>query len=149
MYKHLITTFLLMAACSVPPAVAQEIVLDTDSQSVNAHGGCILRHDNTWYWYGEARPRRGFTSLGVSLYTAEIPAPPVVNHGDARMLDGPGMVQIMTFLQDKHWVNRGLVLSVVDSAGSPIERGCIIERPKVIYNRRTQQYVMLDRKSVV
>ncbi len=113
---------------------------DTDGNHVNAHGGCIIRVGSTWYWYGEARPQRGFTSLGVSLYTYDIPTREPLLPG---MLDGPGMRYNPSFLADKKWVNRGLVLEVVDSAGSPIERGCIIERPKVIYNRRARKFIML------
>ena len=113
---------------------------DTDGKHVNAHGGCLLHLGTTWYWYGEARPEHGFTSLGVSLYTYDEPLPQPRIKG---MLDGPGMVRTLSFVQDKSWVNRGVVLAVVDSVGSPIERGCIIERPKVIYNRKTKQFVML------
>lgn len=104
---------------------AQE-TLDTDGQHVNAHGGCIIAWGNEWLWYGEARPMRGFTSQGVSLYTAPRDAKPA----GASALDIP-------------WKNQGLVLTVVDEAGSPIERGCIIERPKVLWNERTRQFVML------
>ncbi|MBQ7443270.1 MAG: beta-glucanase [Bacteroidaceae bacterium] len=113
---------------------------DTAGNHVNAHGGCIIKRDGTWYWYGEARPDRGFTSLGVSLYTSEEPKPEPRMPG---MLDGPGMRHRTSFVEGRRWVPRGLVLAVTDSAGSPIERGCIIERPKVLYNRKTQTYVML------
>ena len=150
--KIIILSLMLMA--NMNPAAAQEgrqdggtadgpaqpALLDTDGKHVNAHGGCIIKHGSTWYWYGEARPERGFTSLGVSLYTCEIPAPAP---GEPGMTDGGGMSYRPEFLTGKKWVNRGLVLEVVDSAGSPIERGCIIERPKVIYNYKTKKFVML------
>ena len=98
--------------------------LDTDGQHVNAHGGSIFRHGDQWLWYGEARPQWGFTSEGVALYTA------------------PASTD-MTDPQHAPWQNRGLVLRVVDEEGSPIERGCIIERPKVLWNKTTKQFVML------
>lgn len=97
---------------------------DTDGHHVNAHGGCIFRHGDQWLWYGEARPQWGFTSEGVALYTAPASAD-------------------MTDPQHAPWQNRGLVLRVVDEEGSPIERGCIIERPKVLWNEKTQLFVML------
>ena len=106
--------------------------LDIDGQHVNAHGGCIIAYQGQWLWYGEARPLHGFTSEGVSLYTA-----PCGQTSQADTLVGGAMPL------DLRWKNCGLVLSVVDDEGSPIERGCIIERPKVIYNERTQQFVML------
>ncbi len=102
---------------------------DVDGHHVNAHGGCIIAHKGQWLWYGEARPDRGFTSLGVSLYTSPI--------GDSTS-DSLSLYPLR-----RAWQNRGIVLSVVDEEGSPIERGCIIERPKVIWNARTQLFVML------
>ena len=98
--------------------------LDTEGKHVNAHGGSIFRHGDQWLWYGEARPERGFTSVGVALYTAPATAD-------------------MSQPQTVAWQNRGLVMSVVDEAGSPIERGCIIERPKVLWNESDKQFVML------
>jgi hypothetical protein len=106
-----------------PPA--EPATPDADGNHVNAHGGCIIAHEGEWLWYGEARPSRGFTSEGVSLYTA-------------RRFDEKGQP-----VDSLVWQNRGLVLSVVDTPGSPIEKGCIIERPKVLWNPRTQLFVML------
>lgn len=149
--KHILTAFCLMALTANSSAQGRRpnriieppegpALNDTAGVHVNAHGGCVIRRGDTWYWYGEARPSRGFTSLGVNLYTAYDPEPGPRMPG---MLDGPGMVHRMSFLEGRPWVPRGLVLEVTDSAGSPIERGCIIERPKVLYNRKTKTYVML------
>lgn len=98
--------------------------LDTEGKHVNAHGGSIFKHGDQWLWYGEARPERGFTSVGVALYTAPAESD-------------------MSNPQNVAWTNQGIVLSVVDEAGNPIERGCIIERPKVLWNERDKQFVML------
>ena len=35
-----------------------------------------------------------------------------------------------------------MALSVSEEAGNEIEKGCIMERPKVIYNKRTKKFVM-------
>ena len=40
------------------------------------------------------------------------------------------------------WKNEGVALSVVDNDSSDIARGCILERPKVIYNAKTGKFVM-------
>ena len=29
---------------------------DVEGNHINAHGGCILKHGDTYYWYGEQRP---------------------------------------------------------------------------------------------
>ena len=105
---------------------------DADGNHVNAHGGCIIAYNGEWLWYGEARPLHGYTSEGVSLYTAPIGTQPSSDDSTA----APSPLNL-------RWQNRGVVLQVVDEAGSPIERGCIIERPKVLYNERTRQFVML------
>ncbi|MCF0198029.1 MAG: family 43 glycosylhydrolase [Bacteroidaceae bacterium] len=90
---------------------------DTEGRHINAHGGCLLQVGDTWYWYGEHRPYRGFTTeQGVVAYRSH---------------------DLM------NWTPCGVVLAVSEAAGSPIERGCIMERPKVVFNASTGKYVML------
>lgn len=88
-----------------------------DGKHINAHGGNIFKQKGTYYWYGETRSETGkpYSSLGVSLYTSK---------------------------DLQHWKNEGVVLPVSTEAGSDIEGGCIIERPKVVYNAKTRKYVM-------
>lgn len=90
---------------------------DEKGEHINAHGGCILFHEGIYYWYGENRPARGFTTeAGVEVYSSS------------------DLV---------HWKDCGVALAVSDEAGHPIERGCIMERPKVVYNKKTGKFVML------
>lgn len=91
--------------------------LANDGKHINAHGGNIFNLNGTYYWYGETRSATGkpYSSLGVSLYTSK---------------------------DLQHWTNRGLVLSVSNDTNSDIQGGCIIERPKVIYNAKTKKFVM-------
>lgn len=89
---------------------------DTDGNVINAHGGGVLFHDGTYYWFGEHRPSNGFTTeVGVMCYSS-------------------------TDLLN--WKNEGVALSVSSEKGSDIEKGCIMERPKVIYNEKTGKFVM-------
>lgn len=90
---------------------------DTNGRHINAHGGCILQHGDTYYWYGEQRPDRGFT------------------------MDGGITVYKSTDL--RHWTDCGICLHTSSDEGSDIERGCIMERPKVLWNERTRRFVML------
>lgn len=124
MLRHKMRHILFLASCLLCISLCAQ---RPNSPQVNAHGGCIIAHDGQWLWYGEARPERGFTSLGVNLYTAPIDSLPA---DEANPLLHP-------------WQLRGLVLSVVDDEGSPIQRGCIIERPKVLWNAATKQFVMI------
>lgn len=89
---------------------------DIDGNYINAHGGCVLYHQGLYYWYGENRPEKGFvTDGGISCYSSE----------------------------DLHdWKRLVIVLKVSDTPGNDIEWGCIMERPKVIYNERTGKFVM-------
>ena len=90
---------------------------DDKGEHINAHGGNVVLHEGTYYWYGENRPERGFTTeVGISVYSSR---------------------DLM------NWKNEGVALSVTKKAGDDIERGCIMERPKVVYNAETGQFVML------
>ena len=94
-----------------------ELWPDADGEHINAHGGNIVLHEGTYYWYGEHRPYRGFTTeQGIAVYSSH------------NLTD---------------WKNEGIALSVSQETGSDTERGCIMERPKVAYNPRTKQFVML------
>lgn len=90
---------------------------DTDGCHINAHGGNIIFVDSVYYWYGECRSdgSKGSYHRGVSCYSS-------------------------TNLHD--WRNCGVVLEVVEDTLSNIRRGCIIERPKVVYCPVTGKYVM-------
>lgn len=90
---------------------------DAEGRVINAHGGGVLWHEGRYYWYGENRPARGFTTeVGVGVYSSS------------------DLV---------HWTDEGVALAVSGRQGSPIEWGCIMERPKVVYNARTGKFVML------
>ena len=42
-----------------------------DGRHINAHGGCIVKYGDTYYWYGEQRPEHGYTmDAGVSVYSS-------------------------------------------------------------------------------
>lgn len=89
---------------------------DTNGQHINAHGGGILYHKGLYYWFGEHKSDHTSSALvGVTCYSS------------------PDLTT---------WTNRGVALPVVETAGHDLEKGCTIERPKVIYNPRTKKFVM-------
>jgi beta-xylosidase len=91
---------------------------DTDGVHINAHGGGVIFVDGTYYWYGEYKTvgRGGNTSLkGVSCYSSK---------------------------DLYNWKNEGIVLKVEMDPNSEITKGCVIERPKVVFNKKTGKYVM-------
>ena len=95
-----------------------EIWTDNNGVHINAHGGGILIHDDVYYWFGEHKTdgRTGNTALvGVHVYSS-------------------------TDLYN--WKDEGVALSVSEDPNSDITKGCVIERPKVIYNKKTNKFVM-------
>ncbi|GAB3529477.1 glycoside hydrolase family 43 protein [Pontibacter brevis] len=96
-----------------------ELWLDTDGQHINAHGGGILYHGGKYYWFGEhkvAGKDGNKAMVGVSCYSSK---------------------------DLYNWKNEGIALPVAaEGSGSDIEKGSVIERPKVIYNEKTKKFVM-------
>ena len=90
---------------------------DRKGEHINAHGGGLLFHEGKYYWYGENRPARGFTTeVGVEVYSSS---------------------DLM------NWEDEGVALAVSEEAGHDIERGCIIERSKGVRYPKTGKFVML------
>ena len=93
-----------------------EIWPDENGQHINAHGGGVLKYGDTYYWFGEHKAEHTSSALvGVTCYSSK---------------------------DLLHWRNCGVALSVTDEPGDDIERGCVLERPKVIYNKVTKKFCM-------
>ena len=68
----------LVAVMESAPAVAQiseftpgKLWLDNNGKHINAHGGGIIKYGDKYYWYGENRPMRGFTTeVGVEVFSS-------------------------------------------------------------------------------
>lgn len=96
-----------------------EVWPDDKGVHINAHGGGILRIGDTYYWFGEHKTEGSAGNLaqvGVHCYSSK---------------------------DLYNWKDEGIALSVVpDDTTSHIAKGCVLERPKVIYNKKNDQYVM-------
>ncbi len=95
-----------------------EVWLDSSGQPINAHGGGVLFHEGVYYWFGEHKvggAMGNFAHVGVHVYTSTDLA---------------------------RWDDAGIALAVSPDETSEIARGCILERPKVIFNAATQRFVM-------
>lgn len=96
-----------------------ELWLDNNGKHINAHGGGILYENETYYWFGEhkiAGSEGNKAQVGVHCYSSK---------------------------DLYNWKDEGIALSVdtVDES-SEITRGCVLERPKVVFNEKTGKYVM-------
>ena len=96
-----------------------EVWPDDKGVHINAHGGGILRVGDTYYWFGEHKTEGSAGNLaqvGVHCYSSK---------------------------DLYNWKDEGIALSVVpDDTTSHIVKGCVLERPKVIYNKKTGKFVM-------
>lgn len=109
--------------------VAGDVWKDTDGNFINAHGGGIMFHNGTYYWYGEIK--KGTTTRVAYVTSWEdyrVPA---------------GGVSCYSSKDLVHWKYEGKALSpnTTDST-SEIYTSKVIERPKVVYNEKTKKFVM-------
>jgi hypothetical protein len=116
-----ISLFFVLCACQEEKyATFQpgELWLDTDGELINAHGGGFLFYDSTYYWFGEHKisgKEGNKAMIGVRVYSSK---------------------------DLYNWKNEGVALQVSNALKSKLVKGCIIERPKVIYNKKTKKFVM-------
>ena len=95
-----------------------EVWPDDQGVHINAHGGGILFHEGVYFWYGEhkiAGTAGNLAHVGVHCYSSR---------------------------DLYHWTDEGIALGVSKDPASEIAAGCVLERPKVIYNSKTGNFVM-------
>ncbi len=99
---------------------------DNNGVHINAHGGGMLLHKGIYYWYGEHKVA---TSIGNSAQVG---------------------VHVYSSSDLYNWIDEGIALNVIENDTlHDITKGCILERPKVIYNEKSKTFVMwfhLERK---
>ncbi len=96
-----------------------ELWLDNNNVYINAHGGGILYDNGTYYWFGEHKTEGengNLANVGVHCYSSK---------------------------DLYNWTDEGIALSVIEADSThDIAKGCILERPKVIHNKKTEKYIM-------
>ncbi|WP_373060126.1 glycoside hydrolase family 43 protein [Zunongwangia sp. H14] len=88
---------------------------DSDGNHINAHGGGIYYEDGTYYWYGEHKGDDSKAHVGINVYSSK---------------------------DLYNWKKEGIALAVEKDPNSEITAGSVMERPKVIYNKKTGKYVL-------
>ena len=106
-----------------------EAWLDTDGHFINAHGGGMLFQGGVYYWYGEAKSGRTFLpDCNQAWGGTRVDATGVACYSSTNLCD---------------WKNEGLMLATAtNDVNHDLHPSQVLERPKVIYNRRTRQFVM-------
>ena len=87
---------------------------DTKGKRIEAHGGGFLKVGDTWYWFGEDKSQNSGTFKAVNCYASK---------------------DLVT------WEFRNAIITR-STAKELNTSDRIIERPKVVYNASTKQYVM-------
>ena len=140
MKRKIIWSFALLAClCCLPSAktkaqtknaaiIPGEVWKDTDGNPINAHGGGLLYHEGTYYWYGEYK--KGGTIL------------PEWATWECYRTDVTG-VSCYSSKDLLNWKFEGIVLPAVkDDEKHDLHPSKVLERPKVIYNEKTKKFVM-------
>ena len=105
-----------------------EVWSDTEGNPINAHGGGILYYEGTYYWYGEYK--KGKTVL------------PEWATWECYRTDVTG-VSCYSSKDLLNWKFEGIVLPAVkDDPNHDLHPSKVLERPKVIYNKKTKKFVM-------
>ncbi len=95
-----------------------EVWPDNRGVPINAHGGGILFHQGTYFWFGEHRTEG---SAGNRSHVG-------VHCSSSRDL--------------YNWQDEGIALRNSDDPDHELAKGCVLQRPKVIYNAATGRFVM-------
>lgn len=109
--------------------VPKALWLDTDGNPINAHGGGLLYHKGTYYWYGEYK-------VGETIL-------PKWATWECYRTDVTG-VSCYSSKDLLNWKFEGIVLKAVkDDPNHDLHPSKVLERPKVVYNKKTKKFVML------
>jgi Glycosyl hydrolases family 43 len=95
-----------------------ELWTDNDDVHINAHGGGFLFHGDTYYWFGEHKisgAEGNKSMVGIHVYSSK---------------------------DLYNWKDEGIALKMHEDTISLFQRGCVVERPKVIFNKKTKKFVM-------
>lgn len=99
-----------------------QIWKDIDGNDIQAHGGCIIEHEGTYYWYGEHKGadncpgKERVDVIGVSCYSSK------------------DLVS---------WKYEGLVFEPEkEDETSILYYKNVLERPKVVYNKKNNNFVL-------
>lgn len=90
-----------------------ELWYDDQGNTVQGHGGNILKHEGTYYWVGEYKYNANFS--GIGLYSSE---------------------------DMMNWKFENIILTPETPDDDGTIGFCTIERPKLIYNEMNQEFVL-------
>jgi hypothetical protein len=112
----------------IPPMPNKSIWKDTKGNPINAHGGGLLLHNGTYYWFGEIKKGKTWLVPGQQWEDYRVPA------GGISCYSSKNLTQ---------WKYEGVTLpSIIGQPDHDLDTSKVVERPKVIYNKKTKKFVM-------
>lgn len=113
---------------------------DTSGYKIQAHGGQIQKIGDTYYWIGEDRSNGYRPMPGVHLYSSQ----DLYNWTDQGVVLRT-MDSYEQFETDDYFKSLYGDLSEAEKKEIYVDlwaEGCVMERPKMLYNENTKQYVI-------
>jgi hypothetical protein len=96
-----------------------KIWLDTEGKRIQAHGGSVIYNDGKYYWYGENKEK---TLPGSNIW-----------HWGVRCYSSSDLY---------NWQDEGIIIPPKpDVSGSSLHPSTYMDRPHIIYNKKTGKYV--------
>ncbi len=122
------TMFLTTTAFTQTPLSVHGQLFDTGKNLINAHGAGLMYYGGKYYLFGEIKKGKTWRVPNQNWEDYRVPA---------------GGISCYSSTDLKHWKYEGVALSpITGDPKSDIDTGKVIERPKVIYNSKTRQFVM-------
>ena len=106
-----------------------KIWYDTDGKRIQAHGGSIIFVNNIFYWYGENK--EGITGRATGERCK------FWHHG----------VKLYSSIDLYNWKDEGYVIKESDDPNNPFYPTNIMDRPHILYNEKTNKFVMWAKTS--
>ncbi len=101
---------------------------DVNGQPINAHGAGILQYNGTYYMFGEIKKGKTWLVPGQSWEDYRVNAGGISCYASKDLMN---------------WKYEGVALpSQSTDSTQDLYIGRVIERPKVVYNKKTQKFVM-------
>lgn len=110
------------------PIHTGEVWKDVDGKPVNAHGAGILHFNGVYYMFGEIKKGKTWLVPNQGWEDYRVPAGGVSCYSSKDLIN---------------WKYRGVALaSLTGNPAHDLDTSKVIERPKVIYNKRIKKFVM-------
>lgn len=122
------TSLHTLGQLKIPPMPNKKIWKDTKGNPINAHGGGLLLHKGTYYWFGEIKQGNTWLVPGQQWEDYRVPAGGISCYSSKNLIK---------------WKFEGKALATLK--GQPnhdLDTSKVVERPKVIYNQKTKKFVM-------